>query len=74
MVHEIAADLAGAIGHPVRQGFAARVQQQPRGLDRVRRMHEDFGATPSLPSQRLKRKAVTRPSVPTSTFMAVVYG
>ena len=29
-------------------------------------------ATPSLPSQRLKRMAVTRPSVPTSTFVAVV--
>ena len=29
-------------------------------------------ATPSLPSQRLKRIAVTRPSVPTSTLVAVV--
>jgi hypothetical protein len=73
MVHRIAADLVGAVGHPF--GFASvREFNSSRGISiafaaSTKALPE---ATPSLPSQRLKRIAVARPAEPTSTIIAVV--
>ena len=42
MIHQVAADLVGAIGHSVRPGRRARIQQKPGNLDRVCSEHEDL--------------------------------
>ena len=42
MIHQVAADLIARVRHAIGQAIAARLQQQFRRLDAVRRDHEDL--------------------------------
>jgi hypothetical protein len=58
MIHQIAADLVGAVGHPIRRGCRAGIQEESGNLDRMGSEHEDparsraFAAVPPFEANR----------------------